>query len=278
MANQERKRASERDLSSDLELAHLIADQADKITMDRFQAIDLKVESKADMTLVSDADRATEHRIRELLDNRRPLDSIVGEEEQELRREGQYRWVIDPIDGTHNFVRAVPVWATLIALLDESGPVLGLVSAPALGRRWWAHQGSGAYVRDLTGESSEARRPRKIGVSAVDSLSDAFFSYASIEGWTAAGRESQLMDLIRSCWRTRAFGDFWSYMMVAEGTVDCAAEPQLELYDMAALVPIVIEAGGQFTSIDGQPGPWGPGAIATNGALHRQTLDALASR
>jgi histidinol-phosphatase len=177
--------------------------------------------------------------------------------------------VIDPIDGTKNFVRGVPVWATLIALVDEGMPVVGLVSAPALGRRWWAAKGSGAY----SGRSLSAARP--IHVSRVASLEDASLSYASISPWRKVQRYEQFLDLTETCWRSRAYGDFWSYMLVAEGAVDIAAEPELEVYDMAALVPIVIEAGGRFTSLDGRDGCWGGNALATNGLLHDEVLARL---
>jgi histidinol-phosphatase len=164
----------------------------------------------------------------------------------------------------------VPVWATLISLVDEGQPVLGLVSAPALNRRWWAANGSGAW----TGRSlSSARR---IHVSGVGDLSHASLSYSSLTGWREIGRREQFLDLTDECWRTRAYGDFWSYMLVAEGAVDIAAEPELAVHDMAALVPIVTEAGGRFTSLDGQEGPWGGNAVATNGLLHDEVLRRLA--
>jgi histidinol-phosphatase len=177
--------------------------------------------------------------------------------------------VVDPIDGTKNFVRGVPVWATLIALLDGRRPVVGLVSAPALGRRWWAAAGTGAW----TGRSlSSARR---IQVSRVERLEDASLSYSSLGGWEAKKRGEQFLGLTRSVWRSRAYGDFWSYMLVAEGAVDIACEPDLAIWDMAALVPIVVEAGGRFSSLDGVDGPLGADALATNGLLHEDVLSAL---
>jgi histidinol-phosphatase len=252
----------------DLRLAHVIADQVDAVTMSRFTAVDLKVETKPDLTPVTDADRAAEELIRSQLKRTRPRDSVLGEE-YGTSGHGARQWIIDPIDGTKNFVRGVPVWATLIALVDAKRPVLGLVSAPALGRRWWAAVGTGAW----TGRSlSMARR---LEVSAVDNLSDASLSYASFRGWEAQGRGEAFLDLTRTVWRSRAYGDFWSYMLLAEGGVDIACEPELAVYDMAALVPIVVEAGGRFTSLDGVDGPFGGNAVATNGLLHSATLDAL---
>ena len=148
-------------------------------------------------------------------------------------------------------MRGVPVWATLIGLIEDGQCVVGLVSAPALGRRWWAVSGGGAW----TGRSlSSARR---LSVSGVDDLTRASMSYSSLSGWAQTKRLRGMLGLMQSCWRTRAYGDFWSYMLVAEGAVDLAAEPELELYDMAALVPVVTEAGGRFTSLDGEPGPSG---------------------
>lgn len=254
-----------RTYEDDLRLAHVIADQVDALTMDRFRALDLRVETKPDNTPVSDADRAAEEFIRAQLKRARTRDAIVGEEYGSAGN-GARRWIIDPIDGTKNFVRGVPVWATLIALADGEEVVMGLVSAPALGRRWWAAKGSGAW----TGRSlSSATR---MAVSGVRKLEDASFSYASLGGWEERGKLDGFLDLTRRCYRTRGYGDFWSYMLVAEGAADIAAEPELAVYDMAALVPIVTEAGGRFTSLDGSPGPWGGNAVATNSLLHDEVL------
>jgi histidinol-phosphatase len=252
----------------DLRLAHVLADQADSLTMQRFKALDLKVETKPDLTPVSDADRSAEQVIRSQLQRTRPRDAVVGEE-FEPTGHGPRRWVVDPIDGTKNYVRGVPVWATLIALVVDEEPVLGLVSAPALQRRWWAALGSGAW----TGRSLSAAR--RLHVSKVSELSDASLSYSDVEGWDESGRSEGFAELGRRCWRTRAYGDFWSYMLVAEGSVDIACEPDLKLHDMAALVPVVIEAGGRFTSLDGRDGPWGGSAVATNGPLHDEVLELL---
>ena len=249
----------------DLRLAHVLADAVERITMSRFRAEDLSVESKPDLTLVSDADKAAEELVRMQLKRTRPRDAVEGEE-FETTGHGPRRWVIDPIDGTHNFVRGVPVWATLIGLIDNRQPVLGLVAAPALNRRWWAAVGSGAWAgRSLTSAS-------RISVSKVSRLDDASLSYSSATSWEAVGRQEAVLDLARDCWRERAFGDFWSYMLLAEGAVDIAAEPELGLHDMVALVPIVTEAGGRFTSLKGEDGPFGGNAVATNGLLHDEVL------
>ncbi|WP_199423518.1 histidinol-phosphatase [Actinotalea solisilvae] len=252
----------------DLRLAHVIADQVDSTTTARFKAQDLQVDTKPDTTPVTDADRRAEEIVRAQLARTRPRDAVVGEELPDTGH-GPRQWVIDPIDGTKNFVRGVPVWATLIALVDDGRPVVGLVSAPALGRRWWAAEGSGAW----TGRSLSAAS--RLRVSQVSRLEDASLSYSSLDGWEARGRQGAFLDLARSVWRTRAYGDFWSYMLVAEGAVDVATEPELALHDMAALVPIVTEAGGRFTSLSGEPGPFGGSAVATNGLLHDQVLALL---
>ena len=252
----------------DLRLAHVLADAVERITMARFRAEDLTVEAKPDLTLVSDADKAAEELVRAQLRRTRPRDAVEGEE-FETTGHGPRRWVIDPIDGTHNFVRGVPAWATLISLVDNETPVLGLVAAPALGRRWWAATGSGAW----SGRSLTAAK--RVNVSRVSRLGDASLSYSSIGSWRKVGRREEFLELADDCWRTRAFGDFWSYMLVAEGAVDIAAEPELAVHDMAALVPIVVEAGGRFTSLAGKDGPWGGNAVATNGILHDEVLERI---
>jgi histidinol-phosphatase len=254
--------------TDDLRLAHVLADDAESIAMDRFKSLDLHVVTKPDLTPVSDADHAVEQAVRRTLARARPRDAVQGEEEG-TSGWGPRRWVIDPIDGTKNFVRGVPVWATLIALLVDDEVVVGCVSAPALGRRWWASQAGGAW----TGRSLMAAK--QCQVSDVDDIADASFSYSSISGWEAIGRHEAFHALTRRCWRTRAYGDFWSYMLVAEGAVDIAAEPELALHDMAAPEVIVREAGGKFTGLDGRPGPLGRNALATNERLHDAAMAFL---
>lgn len=253
---------------SDLAIALELADLADAITLRRFRADDLVVSAKPDLTPVTDADRAVEQAVRERLADCRPGDAVVGEEFG-ASGDSRRRWVIDPIDGTKNFVRGVPVWASLIALVVDRVPVLGVVSAPALGRRWWAARGEGAFGTAL------GTQPRQLTVSQVSELADASLSYSSLSGWADAGRLPAFIELTERVWRSRAYGDFWSYMLVAEGVVDLAAEPELALWDMAALEPIVIEAGGRFTGLDGTPGVYQGNAAASNGRLHDALLAAL---
>ncbi len=256
------------DYAADLALARSLADAADEITMARYGAADLVVESKPDLTPVSDADRRVEEAIRAVLARERPDDAFSGEEFGSAGT-GSRRWVVDPIDGTKNFVRRVPAWATLIALLHDDDSAVGVVSAPALGRRWWASRGGGAWVTELGAE------PRRLSVSQVARLADASLSYASLGGWGERGLLDAFLALTKQVWRTRAYGDFWSYMLVAEGAVDVAAEPELSLWDMAALAPIVTEAGGRFSGLDGVGGVHQGNAAASNGLLHDEFVAAL---
>ncbi|MGC9668878.1 histidinol-phosphatase [Planosporangium sp. 12N6] len=257
--------------TDDLALAHLLADTADAISVARFRALDLHVSAKPDLTPVSDADTAVEQALRATLGRARPRDGVLGEEYGTTPAAGpsRRRWVIDPIDGTKNYVRGVPVWATLIALMEDDEPVVGLVSAPALGRRWWAATGLGAYA----GRHSSAAT--RIQVSGVSRLADASFCYSSLTGWEEVGRLDAMLDIMRTTWRSRAYGDFYGYMLLAEGAVDVMVEPELSLWDLAALVPIVTEAGGRFTDRAGHPGPNGGSAIATNGKLHDEICTRL---
>jgi histidinol-phosphatase len=259
-------------LADDLKLALQLADCADEISRERFQAIDLHVETKPDLTPVSDADKAIESEIRAILAKRRPSDEIVGEEFGSGKKTGRY-WVIDPIDGTKNFVRGVPVWATLIALMEGEEVLVGVVSAPALFRRWYASKGSGAYLSVNSGGA------QKLKVSSVAQISDASLSISTFaspntgnrnDGWGAL--HHGLLSLAEKVWRTRGYGDFWSHLLVAEGAVDCALEPRLALWDMAPLALIVSEAGGRFSDFRGVDGPNGSNGVSTNGLLHDAVL------
>jgi histidinol-phosphatase len=255
--------------SDDLRLAHVLADAADDVTSRRFRALDLRIDTKPDLTPVTDADRMVEDQVRGTLKRARPRDAVLGEEYGKTGY-GARCWVIDPIDATKNFVRGVPVWATLIALMDEDEVVVGLVSAPALGRRWWAARDGGAW----TGRS--LAKASRLQVSSVTKLSDASLSFSSIVGWEEQGRLEDFMNLTRSVWRTRAFGDFWSHMMVAEGSIDIATDPEgVDLWDLAALQVIVEEAGGIFTNLSGVPTPNGGSVICANHHLHGEVLRLL---
>ena len=273
------------DLQDDLALAHALADMADAITLDRYQAQDLVVTNKPDNTPVTDADRAVETAIREALATHRETDGLVGEEfGSDKGSSGRY-WVIDPIDGTKNFMRGVPTWATLIALVevDAAGNeevVVGVASAPALARRWAAAKGHGATVRFTAASSDEVTEDfenvspeKKISVSKVSEIADASISYSDFVGW--GDRLEPFQKMLASAWRTRGIGDFWSHMLVAEGAVDVAVEPSLAVWDMAALDIIVREAGGAFTNTAGQAGPFGGSGVSTNGLLHNAVINGL---
>ena len=252
----------------DLRFAHVLADAADDITMRRFRALDLSVEAKPDLTPVSDADLATEDALRNLLRRARPRDAMLGEE---FGRSGASHrcWVIDPIDGTKNFVRGVPVWATLIGLMSEDEVTVGVVSAPALSRRWWAMRGGRAWTgRSLT-KAANCR------VSGVSRIADASLSYSGLSSWRDSGLQTEFLGLVSAAWRSRAYGDFWSHMLVAEGAVDISAETDVKLWDLAALQVIVEEAGGTFTDLAGQPTPAGGSAVCTNGLLHADVMSML---
>ena len=254
-------------VANDLALALEMADAADALTLDRFGALDLRIETKPDLTPVTDADRGAEEQLRSLLTEQRPDDSIIGEELGGTPAFTGRQWVLDPIDGTKNFVRGVPVWSTLIALLVDRIPVVGVVSAPALGRRWWAGDGEGAYT-------SFRGVVRRISVSGVDDLGSASLSFSDLTtGWDE--RRPRFIELTDAVWRVRAYGDFWSYCLVAEGAVDIATEPEAKPWDLAPLDIIVREAGGSFTNFRGQPGPHGGSAVATNGLLHEAVLTRL---
>jgi histidinol-phosphatase len=252
----------------DLRFAHVLADAADDITMRRFRALDLAVQAKPDMTPVTDADLAVEESLRNVLGRARPRDAMLGEEYGRSGF-GQRCWVIDPIDGTQNFVRGVPVWATLIGLMASGEVTVGVVSAPSLGRRWWAAREGGAWTgRSLT-KATACR------VSAVGRLAEASLSYSDLASWDRAGQLDRFIDLVKTVSRTRAYGDFWSHVLVAEGAVDVSAESEVSLWDLAALQIIVEEAGGVFTDLSGTATPDGGSALCTNGLLHDEVLAVL---
>lgn len=250
----------------DLEFALLLADAADQIALDRFRALDLNIETKPDRTPVTDADRAVETELRSLIAKHRPSDAIIGEEFENTAIAPR-SWIIDPIDGTANYLRGVPVWASLIALRVGDEIVLSVVSAPALGRRWWAQRGSGAFTKDIDGSV------RSCKVSKVSDLTHSSISFNSIQQWDRAGLLEPLVELTRNIWRDRAYGDFLSYMYLAEGLLEMVSEHDLKIYDIAALVPIVEEAGGRFTALDSELTAESSSVLATNGLLHERFQD-----
>ncbi|MCV7383860.1 histidinol-phosphatase [Mycolicibacter longobardus] len=256
-------------LQADLTLALALADRADAITLARFGALDLRVDTKPDLTPVTDADQAVETALREVLAAERPEDQILGEEFGGTATFSGRQWIIDPIDGTKNFVRGVPVWATLIALLEDGVPILGAVSAPALHRRWWAARGQGAF-----GSVGDAPA-RRLSVSSVADVESASLTFAGLTTWALRGLREQFLGLTESVWRARSYGDFWAYCLLAEGAVDIAIEPAVSVWDLAAIDVLVREAGGIFTDLSGASGPHGGSAVAANPALHAQVLATL---
>ena len=263
---------SPRSYGEDLTLAHRLADAADAITLKRYQALDLTVTTKPDNTPVTDADKSAEEAIRALLHAHRPEDGIVGEEFGNEGLEKDRYWVIDPIDGTKNFLRGGPTWATLIALIERQADgsqktAVSVVSAPALFRRWHAHLGGGAFV------AVNRENHKRISVSGVSKIEDASISYSDFIGW--GEMLEPFKKLLSDAWRTRGYGDFWSHMLVAEGALEVAVEPVLALWDMAALDLIVTEAGGVFSNTSGIPGPHGGNGLSTNAALHSYVVQAL---
>lgn len=250
-------------VQADLAFALSLADAADAITMQYFRAEGLTVRTKSDLSPVSEADEATERAIRDLLKRERPGDGIVGEEFGTTGTT-ERRWIIDPIDGTRNYVRGVPVFATLIALETRGRIDAGVISAPAMKRRWWASRGDGAFCNGA-----------RLRVSAVGALREAFLGYDSITDFTPIDRQAQFLELLRACDRSRGFGDFWAHMLVAEGAIDVAVEPKVALWDMAPVQIIVEEAGGRFTNLAGDARADGGSGVSTNGALHDVVLEAL---
>jgi histidinol-phosphatase len=239
--------------SADLAFALELADVADSLSLPRFRALDPRVETKPDLTPLTDADRTVERALRERIAVGRPREGVFGEEEGDDG--GAVRWVVDPIDGTKNFSRGVPVWASLIALEREDEVVCGVVSAPALGHRWWAARGEGAF-----------RDGERIRVSAVSRLADASVS-------STYGRD--LVRLEPAVWHARSLGDFWQHALVAEGSVDAAVDARLSPWDYSALVPILEEAGGRSSGLDGGLPRPKEQVVTSNASLHDELLALL---
>ncbi|WP_457098796.1 inositol monophosphatase family protein [Microbacterium sp. P5_E9] len=256
------------DLRPELALALRLADAADEASMQRFDAVDLDVQLKADASHVTEADLATERAIRAILEAERPDDGIFGEE-YGVTGDTARQWIIDPIDGTANYLKGIPMWTTLIALAIDGVPRVGVASQPAIGRRWWGATGLGAWT------NTPDAAPQRIAVSQVSTLADASVSFQSIAQWDEAGHTDALLRLSRSVWRDRGYGDAWPYMLLAEGRLEFVAEFGVKEYDIAAMVPIITEAGGRFTSFDGVDSIGDRSSLATNGRLHDAFLNLL---
>jgi histidinol-phosphatase len=244
-------------MSADLDFALALADEADALSLPRFRAVDLHVETKPDLTPVTDADRAVERALRERIARERPADTVLGEEEGDDG--GDVRWIIDPIDGTKNFSRGIPVWATLVALERDGVVVCGVASAPALGHRWWAARGEGAY-----------RDGERLAVSKIARIDEATVSFSR-----SGLRDPRTTELALAAWHAQPFSDFWAHLLVAEGAVDAAAEHAMNVWDNAVLQVVVEEAGGRFTDLAGNARIDGGSAVSTNGLLHDDVLARL---
>jgi histidinol-phosphatase len=244
-------------VNADLAYALELADAADAVTLPRFRAADLHVETKPDLTPVTDADRTAERLLRERIERERPGEGVFGEEEGDDG--GAVRWIVDPIDGTRNFSRGIPVWATLIALERDGRVVCGVASAPALERRWWAARGDGAW-----------RDGQHMHVSGISSLDEATISFSR----SGLG-DPKLLALAGRAWHVQPFSDFWAHLLVAEGAIEISVEHEMNTWDNAALQVIVEEAGGRFSDLRGEARIDGGSAVSTNGLLHDQVLAAL---
>lgn len=254
-------------MNAELAFALELADVADSISLPKFGSADLQVEAKPDLTPVTEADRGVEEALRQRIGERRPGQAVLGEEfgSESPASAPNARWIIDPIDGTKNYVRGIPVWATLIAFEREGEIIVGVVSAPALGRRrWWAATGEGAFTDG-----------RPIGVSKVATIEDAQCCYGGLGAWRRSGMLDGLLELTRRSWRSRGFGDFWMHMLVAEGAADVATELEVSVWDLAAVKVIVEEAGGRMTDLTGRVTASGGSALSTNGLLHEEALAVL---
>ncbi|MEV8266243.1 inositol monophosphatase family protein [Microbacterium sp. NPDC076911] len=256
------------DLTDDLELAQRIADAADSASMSRFDSPDLEVSTKADATHVTEADLATERVIRDLIEAERPNDGIFGEEFG-VTGDSARQWIIDPIDGTANYLKGIPMWSTLIALAIDGIPRVGVVSQPGIGRRWWGATGLGSWTNTTAGGT------RRLAVSPINSLAESSVSFQSIEQWRDANELPALERLTSAVWRDRGYGDAWPYMLLAEGRLEFVAEFGVKEYDIASHVPIILEAGGRFTSFAGNDSLSERSSLATNGILHDDYLTLL---
>jgi len=255
------------EFSNELDFALSLCDEIDKYTLESFESREFDVMTKADLSPVTQIDQETERRIRVAIKSSYPEDSIEGEEHGIEAKENSRNWVIDPIDGTKNFLRGVPIWGTLIALCVDDNPVMGVVSAPSLHRRWWASKGSGAFANG-----------KKINVSQIDELEKAEASFGNLNHFEPAGFPDGIANLNKAIARARGVGDFWSHMLVAEGALECGLDAVVEPYDIAPLKIIVEEAGGVFTSLNGKDSIRDGSAISSNGILHEQLKQLFAKK
>ncbi|WP_443188263.1 inositol monophosphatase family protein [Mycobacterium sp. 4D054] len=252
--------------ADDLALALSLADEAESMTMPRFTAVDLYAKARLEDEPLTDAYRDVDVALRRRLAMKRPQDAILDETIRGPELLAGRRWVIEPLDGRRNFLRGVPFWATVVALIVDGVPTVGVVAAPALRRRWWAAAGQGAFATRWTEPT------RRLAVSAIDDLGTANLTFSSLAGWGILGMRERFIVLTDDVWQARGYGDFYSYCLVAEGVADIALAAQASTRQFAALDVLVREAGGTFTDLEGSPGPHGKTAVATNGPLHNAVL------
>jgi histidinol-phosphatase len=246
-------------VNADLRYALELADAADALTLPRFRAADLRVDTKADLSPVTDADRAVERMVRERVARDRPGEGVLGEEEGDDGR--IVRWIVDPIDGTRNFSRGIPVWASLLALERDGLVVCGVASAPALGHRWWASRGAGAF-----------RDGDRLAVSRIATVEEATVSFSR-----SGFGDPRLLGLVRRAWHVQPFSDFWAHLLVAEGALEISVEHEMSTWDNAALQVIVEEAGGRFSDLHGATRIDGGSAVSTNALLHDEVIALLSA-
>jgi len=269
-----RRRGTDAELRAWLDLALACCDAADEIALRHFRR-DLEISTKPDRTLVTQADRAIETMVRERLGAAHPDHGLVGEEFGIERADASVRWYIDPIDGTHNFVRGVPLFGTLLAAERDGELQVGVMSAPALRERWFAWRGGGAWAVGAAG--SPAGSTRRIHSSEVAAISDAQLLYASPGEVARTGWAPGLPTLLERAWRERGFGDFWGYALVAEGAAEAMLEVGVSSWDLAAPLVVLEEAGGRLTDFGGEHTIEGASVLASNGRLHAKILAALGS-
>jgi histidinol-phosphatase len=265
------------EIGAAVEVALAACDAADAISLGSFRG-DMNIEAKPDASFVTQADTAAERAIRERIASRFPDHGLVGEEYGEARSESGRRWIIDPIDGTHNFMRGVPIFATLLALEIDASLAVGVVSAPALGRRWFSWTGGGAWAADTGRSGWLPGTARRIHVSNVDRLDQASLVYSSLPGVAASGLGDGFVELLGKVWRDRGLGDFYGYMLVAEGAADVMVEADLKIWDLAGPRAVLLEAGAQVSDMRGGGDMPAKGVVATNGRLHRRVLAELGGR
>jgi histidinol-phosphatase len=262
------------ELGAAVEVALVACDEADALAMASFRRT-ISVTTKPDASFVTAADTAVERAIRSRISGRFPEHGLVGEEYGELASASGRRWFIDPIDGTHNYMRGVPLFATLLALEVEGSLVVGVVSAPALHRRWFAWRGGGAWAAETGATGWQPASAVPIGVSRVDSLAEASLVFSSVPSLQESGLAPGFIDLLGSVWRDRGLGDFYGYMLVAEGAAEAMAEAELKAWDLAGPRAVLEEAGGRVTDLLGGPDMPERGVLASNGRLHEVLLARL---